>query len=160
MTADQTLVLLVLLVALLSFVRARLRHDVVAFGALMLAVLVGVVPADEALSGFGHPAVFTVACVLMISRTLRNSGVMHAFAERLARARRGRRRETREANLRIVRSSSRSSYGGRPSADPIWKRRIARATAPAAGVPPWFHRARSGTPGSQLSTVRRRAGSW
>jgi D-alanine-D-alanine ligase len=43
------------------------------------AVPAGVVPADEAFSGFGHPAVITVACVLVLSRGLQTSGAVDAL---------------------------------------------------------------------------------
>jgi len=46
--------------ALLFFIWGRWRHDVVAFLALMIAVVLGVVGFDQAFSGFAHPAVITV----------------------------------------------------------------------------------------------------
>jgi di/tricarboxylate transporter len=39
----------------------RFRYDMVAFGALLLAVVLGLVPAEDAFAGFGHPAVVVVA---------------------------------------------------------------------------------------------------
>jgi di/tricarboxylate transporter len=45
----------------------RFRYDMVAFGALLLAVVLGLVPAEAAFAGFGHPAVVVVALVLVIS---------------------------------------------------------------------------------------------
>lgn len=54
----------------------RFRHDLVAAGGLMLAVLLGLVPADEAFSGFANPAVVVVALVLVASRALENSGAL------------------------------------------------------------------------------------
>ena len=36
----------------------------------------GVVPANEAFSGFGHPATVIIALVLVVSRALTNSGVI------------------------------------------------------------------------------------
>jgi di/tricarboxylate transporter len=54
----------------------RWRYDLVAFAALCVALLAGVVPVDRAFSGFGHPATVIVALVLIISRALSNSGVV------------------------------------------------------------------------------------
>lgn len=54
----------------------RWRYDLVAFAALVAALLVGVVPAEAAFSGFGHPATIIVALVLVISRGLLNSGAV------------------------------------------------------------------------------------
>jgi di/tricarboxylate transporter len=34
----------------------RWRYDLIAFAALLVGVLSGVVPSDQAFSGFGHPA--------------------------------------------------------------------------------------------------------
>ena len=54
---------------------------------LCLLVFVGVVQGELAFSGFGHPAVITVAEVLMISRALQLGGVVDGFANMLARTR-------------------------------------------------------------------------
>ena len=73
-----------LLVAVFGlFFWGRLRHDVVAFVALLAAVVVGVVPFAETFSGFGHPATVTVALVLVISRGFQNSGVVDLMARHL-----------------------------------------------------------------------------
>jgi len=60
----------VLAATLALFVWGRWRYDVVALLALLAVVIGGVVPAREAFVGFGHPAVITVAAVLVISRAL------------------------------------------------------------------------------------------
>ena len=54
------------------------RHSVIAFGggALLAAVILGVVPSGEAFLGFGHPATITVAAVLILTRALSNSGAV------------------------------------------------------------------------------------
>ena len=80
MTAEQALILSILLLALGLFLWGRLRHDVVALAALMAAVVAGLVPAAEAFAGFGHPAVITVACVLVLSRGLQTSGAVDVLA--------------------------------------------------------------------------------
>jgi di/tricarboxylate transporter len=46
----------------------RWRYDLVAFSALAVAVIAGVVPIEEAFSGFGHPATVIIAMVLIVSR--------------------------------------------------------------------------------------------
>jgi len=76
MTSDQG-ILAVLLVAVLALLLwGRWRYDLVAFSALIAAVIVGVVPAGSAFEGFGHPAVVVVALVLVVSRGLSNAGVV------------------------------------------------------------------------------------
>ena len=75
-TTDQLLLfgLLILVFALLIW--GRWRYDLVAFVALLAALLTGIVPADQAFSGFGHPATVIIALVLIVSRGLSNSGVI------------------------------------------------------------------------------------
>ncbi|WP_420818866.1 SLC13 family permease [Oceaniglobus ichthyenteri] len=65
------------------FLWGRFRHDVVALAALMACVIVGVVPSGDAFAGFGHPAVITVACVLVLSQGLRNTGAVDWLARRI-----------------------------------------------------------------------------
>lgn len=67
---------LVLAMTFVLFVWGRWRYDVVALGALLLAVLLGAVPAKGAFAGFGDPAVITVALVLVLSAAIRQSGLL------------------------------------------------------------------------------------
>ena len=87
MSVDQAVVLAVLAAAMGLFVWNRLRYDIVAGLALMACVYAGVVPAEHAFEGFGHPAVVTVAAVLVISQALQGSGVVELFLRVLSRAR-------------------------------------------------------------------------
>lgn len=72
--------------ALGLFAWGKIRHDVVALMALFMLVLAGVVPHDLAFAGFVHPAVVTVAAVLVISRGLRNSGLIDVIGSWTMRA--------------------------------------------------------------------------
>lgn len=83
MTEAQILSLAVLVAALALFAWGRLRHDVVSLLALLAVVAGGLVPAEEAFLGFGHPAVITVICVLVLSHALAASGAIDAVAARL-----------------------------------------------------------------------------
>jgi di/tricarboxylate transporter len=76
MSQDQTIVFAVLGAALVLFAWGRWRYDLVAVLALLALVFAGIVPAAGAFQGFAHPAVLTVATVLMISRALQNAGVV------------------------------------------------------------------------------------
>jgi di/tricarboxylate transporter len=76
MTTDQTLAFAILGATLVLFIWARWRYDVVAVLALLAVVFTGLVPPAEALVGFSHPAVITVAAVLIISRGLQNAGLV------------------------------------------------------------------------------------
>ncbi|MFO7634003.1 MAG: SLC13 family permease [Caldilinea sp.] len=79
----QIVILVILGATMVMFLWGRWRHDVVALGALLACVFAGLVPADEAFAGFGHPAVITVACVLILSQGLQRSGAIDALARRL-----------------------------------------------------------------------------
>ncbi len=80
MTTPQFVIFALLAAMMGLFLWGRFRHDVVALAALLASVVAGVVPADEAFAGFGHPAVITVACVLVLSQGLRNTGAVDWLA--------------------------------------------------------------------------------
>lgn len=81
--ADSTLVFIVLGATLAAFVWGRFRYDLVALAALLGSVVLGLVPGEEAFMGFGHPAVITVAAVLVLSRGFERSGVVDVIAEQV-----------------------------------------------------------------------------
>ena len=81
----QIIVFLTLGTALVLFAWGAIRHDFVALIALFIVVLFGIVPPEEAFLGFGHPAVITVASVLIISRALQNSGLIEIMAQWVTR---------------------------------------------------------------------------
>ncbi len=89
MTIQQAIVFGVLIITLGLFVTEKWRYDIVAFMALMAVTLTGIVPADQAFTGFGHPAVITVAAVLVLSRALQNSGVIDLLASWTSRVSHG-----------------------------------------------------------------------
>ncbi len=83
MTFPQVAVLAIILAAMALFMWGRWRHDVVAMGALLACVLTGLVPGGDAFAGFGHPAVVTVACVLVLSYGLQVTGAVNFLADRV-----------------------------------------------------------------------------
>jgi di/tricarboxylate transporter len=89
-TQDQWFILGILIATVAMFVWGRWRHDMVAAASLLSCVLVGLVPAREAFAGFGHPAVITVACVLVLSRGLQVSGAVDLLARKVLPASAGR----------------------------------------------------------------------
>lgn len=78
-----TLVFIVLGLTLAAFMWGRFRYDLVALTALLGSVMLGLVPAESAFMGFGHPAVITVAAVLVISRGFERSGVVDIIANQV-----------------------------------------------------------------------------
>lgn len=79
MTTPQIEAFAVLGIAIALFVWGRFRYDLVAVGALLLGVLIGIVPAKRAFSGFTSDVVVIIACSLVISVAVARSGI----AERL-----------------------------------------------------------------------------
>lgn len=61
----------------------KFRYDLVAFSALLIGVLLGVVPEKDAFSGFGHPATLVVALVLVVSAGLVRSGAVFLITRTL-----------------------------------------------------------------------------
>ncbi len=88
MTAEQYIVFALIGATFGMFAWGRWRYDVVAATALFVLAVAHFVlqratgtsnllkNPESALEGFGHPAVMTVAAVLIISRAMRNSGVV------------------------------------------------------------------------------------
>ena len=85
MSIEQGIVFAVLGITLAMFVWNRLRFDVVAMLALLAVAIAGLVPTEELFAGFGHPAVITVAAVLVISQGLVNGGVVDNIARLLGK---------------------------------------------------------------------------
>ena len=80
MSADQ-LILFALLGAVFALLLwGKIRYDLIAFGALVAAVVIGVVPEERAFDGFGHHATVIIALVLIVSRGLSNSGAVELVA--------------------------------------------------------------------------------
>ncbi len=79
MTVDQIFLISLLGILVVFFIWERWRYDLVALAGLLIATLLGYIPANEAFLGFGHPAVVTVAAVLIISRGLSNAGAIEIF---------------------------------------------------------------------------------
>ena len=85
-TLEQGLLFAVIASAMVLFVWGRWRYDIVALLALLAAVYFGIVSPQEAFTGFGHPAVITVAAVLVIGRALQISGLVDYLVRLLAPA--------------------------------------------------------------------------
>ncbi|MEM9303303.1 MAG: SLC13 family permease [Pseudomonadota bacterium] len=89
MTTDQILLFLLTGGVLVFLVWGRFRYDLVAFGALAIGAVAGLIPNDQVFSGFGHPAVVIIALVLIVSRGLSRSGAIELLARKLLSASHG-----------------------------------------------------------------------
>ena len=76
MTLQQGLAFAVVLGMMALFVWGRLRYDLVGMFALFVSVLVGIVPAEEAFSGFSDDIIIIVASALVVSAAVARSGIV------------------------------------------------------------------------------------
>jgi len=86
MTTDQIILFTLFAGVFAMLLWGRWRYDLIAFVALLIGLITGVVPKELAFSGFGHPATIIIALVLVVSRGLVNSGAIELITRRLASA--------------------------------------------------------------------------
>lgn len=82
---DMLIVFGTLLLAAILFATGKVRYDIVALIALLIVTITGIVDPVDAFLGFGHPAVITVAAVLILSKGLQNSGLIDILTKWVAR---------------------------------------------------------------------------
>ena len=83
MSTDQILLFILFFFVFVFLLWGRWRYDLVAFAALLIALILGLVPSDQAFSGFGHPATIIVALVLVVSRGLVNAGAIDLIIQKI-----------------------------------------------------------------------------
>ena len=76
LTLPQLLSFAVIALMMAAFVWGRLRYDLVAALALLAALAVGVVPPEEAFTGFSNDIVIIVGSALLVSAGVARSGIM------------------------------------------------------------------------------------
>lgn len=86
---QQAVVFGVIIASLILFVEGSLRYDFVGLGALIVLVLTDIVPTGDSFLGFGHPAVVTVAAILVVSSGLLKTGVLDQLVSILNRSGKG-----------------------------------------------------------------------
>ena len=94
MTIDQIAIFCIIIFTFILFVWGKWRYDIVSIIALCTLFIADLILGSEKsnlimdshniFSGFGHPAVITVAAVLIISQALRNSGVVDLISRKIA----------------------------------------------------------------------------
>lgn len=89
MTTDQIILFSLFGAVFALLLWGRFRYDLVAFAALMVGVVTGVVKVDDAFAGFGHPATIVVALVLVVSAGLMRSGAVLLITRTLVDSARG-----------------------------------------------------------------------
>ena len=76
MTWQQTAAFGLIGLMMAAFVWGRFRYDLVAMVALLAAVLIGIVPADKAFSGFSDDIIAIIASALVVSAAVARSGIV------------------------------------------------------------------------------------
>lgn len=82
MTLQQILSFAVIFLMMGAFVWGKFRYDVVALCSLLLAIAVGVVPFDQAFTGFSDDIVIIVGSALVVSAGVARSGLMQVAMQR------------------------------------------------------------------------------
>ena len=77
---EKEIVFGILVLAIGLFVWGKLRYDLVAIICLLLLVVTGLVSPEDSFAGFAHPAVVTVAMILIVSHGLSKSGLIEWIA--------------------------------------------------------------------------------
>jgi di/tricarboxylate transporter len=85
MTAEISLSLAILSLAVILFITEKLRVDVVALLVLIALAISNLVTPEEALSGFSNPAVVTVWAVFILSSGLSRTGVANVLGRQVLR---------------------------------------------------------------------------
>ena len=80
---DQFIILGLLTLMVGLFIWGRWRYDAISLGVLSIFVLLGYIEPEKAFIGFSHPAVITVALVLLISKGLERSGFISVLGRKL-----------------------------------------------------------------------------
>lgn len=83
LTFHQMSAITIVATMLVLFVWDRWRYDLIAVTALLAGLLTGIVPADEAFSGFADPVIVVIAAVLVVSRAVARSGILNAAVQQL-----------------------------------------------------------------------------
>ncbi|MEJ6781508.1 SLC13 family permease [Aminobacter sp. Piv2-1] len=84
MTTDQLMSIAVIALMMAAFIWGRYRYDLVACGALIVAVAAGVVPTASAFTGFSDDIVIIVGSALLVSAGVARSGIMEYAIQRFA----------------------------------------------------------------------------
>jgi di/tricarboxylate transporter len=84
MITAQLLAFAVIIGMMVAFVWGRWRYDLVAAGALLVAVAVGIVPPEAAFSGLSDDIVVIVGSALVVSAAVARSGIMEVAVRRFA----------------------------------------------------------------------------
>ncbi len=76
MTTQQGLAFALVAATIVAFIWGRWRYDVIAVTALLLGLIIGVVPAENAFDGFANDITIIIGCALVVSAAFARSGIV------------------------------------------------------------------------------------
>ncbi|MEM3676317.1 MAG: SLC13 family permease, partial [Thermoplasmataceae archaeon] len=85
MNTDALEALAVFVVSAALLITNRIRYDIVAIGAVAALVILGVVTPQKAISNFGSITVLILALVMIISKSVSETGILDKFGELVSR---------------------------------------------------------------------------
>lgn len=85
MTFDIAFVLGIVILTFILFVTEAFTLDVTALAILSILFLFGYLTPVEAISGFSNPAVITIACLFVLSRSIQKTGILEYLVVRINR---------------------------------------------------------------------------
>ena len=98
MTFEGWFVLGVILICLFFLVGTSISVDIILFAGLAVIFISGILPAEQALSGFSNEGMLTVAALYIVAAGLRETGAIHFIVRKVM----GDARTVKKAQLRIM----------------------------------------------------------
>lgn len=98
MTLEGWVVLGIILCCLTLLISTSISVDIILFAGLAVIFIAGIIPAEQALSGFSNEGMLTVAALYIVAAGLRETGAIQFLVQRVM----GNARTVRKAQLRIM----------------------------------------------------------
>ncbi|MDR9419427.1 SLC13 family permease [Gracilimonas sp.] len=98
MTLEGWIVIGVIFLCLVFLVGTTISIDLVLFAGLAVVFILGIIPAEQALSGFSNEGMLTVAALYIVAAGLKETGAIHYIVKRVM----GNARTVKKAQLRIM----------------------------------------------------------
>ncbi|MBD3615097.1 MAG: anion permease [Gracilimonas sp.] len=98
MTFEGWAVLGVILLCLVFLLSTSISVDIILFAGLAVIFIAGIIPADQALSGFSNEGMLTVAALYIVAAGLKETGAIQFIVQRVM----GNARTVKKAQLRIM----------------------------------------------------------
>lgn len=98
MTIEGWVVLGIIMICLAFLVGTAISVDIILFAGLAVIFILGILPAEQALSGFSNEGMLTVAALYIVAAGLKETGAIHFIVQKVM----GDARTVRKAQLRIM----------------------------------------------------------